>query len=184
MQCPRSRATSRRPRADFAHAHGLKSELCIKLFDFCINIGHLFASSQGTLPWTVQKTEYSAPRPPTAPSQTTKRRGYSKVAGRRKAETAATTPPVIDSPSAMAVDGRLRTTTARSQRYAFFQSLLNTPKNARWEVHHLSAAGGMPWLYPSRGIDAAQKAPPRVARRGQRQVKRLYAYGRRTTKLG
>ena len=65
-----------------------------------------------------------------------------------------------------------------------FQSLLNTPKNARWEVHHLSAAGGMPWFCPSWSIDAAQKAPPCVARRGQQQVKRPYAYGRRTTKLG
>ena len=36
-----------------------------------------------------------------------------------------------------------------------FQSLLNTPKNARWEVHHLSAAGSMPWFCPYRGIDAA-----------------------------
>ena len=40
-----------------------------------------------------------------------------------------------------------------------FQSLLNTPKNARWEVHHLSAAGSMPWFCPYRGIGAAQKAP-------------------------
>ena len=65
-----------------------------------------------------------------------------------------------------------------------FQSLLNTPKNARWEVHHLSAAGSMLWFYPSQDIDAAQKAPPCAARRGQQQVKRPYAYGRRTTKLG
>lgn len=42
-----------------------------------------------------------------------------------------------------------------------FQSLLNTPKNARWEVHHLSAAGGMPWFCPSWGIDAA-KSPRRT----------------------
>lgn len=65
-----------------------------------------------------------------------------------------------------------------------FKSLLNTPKNARWKVHHLSVAGSTPWFCPSQDIDAAQKAPPCVARRGQRQVKRPYAYGRRTTKLG
>ena len=65
-----------------------------------------------------------------------------------------------------------------------FKSLLNTPKNARREVHHLSAAGSTPWFCPSQGIDAAQKAPPCVARRGQRHVKRPYTYGRRTTKLG
>lgn len=48
-----------------------------------------------------------------------------------------------------------------------FQSLLNTPKNARWEVHHLSAAGSMPWFCPYRGIGAAQKAPAaRSAQRG------------------
>lgn len=46
-----------------------------------------------------------------------------------------------------------------------FKSLLNTPKNARREVHHLSAAGSTPWFCPSQGIDAAQKAPPCVARR-------------------
>ena len=65
-----------------------------------------------------------------------------------------------------------------------FKSLLNTPKNARREVHHLSAAGSPPGFFPSQGIDAAQKAPPCVARRGQRHVKRPYTYGRRTTKLG
>lgn len=47
-----------------------------------------------------------------------------------------------------------------------FQSLLNTPKNARWEVHHLSAAGSMPWFCPYRGIGAAQKPPPHVVRSG------------------
>ena len=65
-----------------------------------------------------------------------------------------------------------------------FSELAEYSQNARWEVHHLSAAGSMPWFCPSWGIGAAQKAPPRVARRGQQQVKRPYAYGRRTTKLG
>lgn len=53
-----------------------------------------------------------------------------------------------------------------------FQSLLNTPKNARWEVHHLSAADSMPWFCPYRGIGAAQKAPAaQSAQRGLRHVR-------------
>ena len=47
-----------------------------------------------------------------------------------------------------------------------FQSLLNTPKNARREVHHLSAAGSMPWFCPYRGIGAEQKPPPHEVRSG------------------
>ena len=83
---------------------------------------HLFVSSQGTPPWTVQKTEYSAPWAPTTPSQTTKRRGYSSVVDRRKPKTRRQTSPPIDSPPTGAVDGRPRATTAHSQRYAFFRA--------------------------------------------------------------
>ena len=66
MQCPRSRAASRRPRTGFVHMHGLQSQSCINPTGICIEMRHLFASSQGAPPWTVQKTEYSAPWAPTA----------------------------------------------------------------------------------------------------------------------
>ena len=83
---------------------------------------HLFASSQGTPPWAVQKTEYSAPWAPTTPSQTTKRRGYSSVVDRRKPKTRRQPSPSIDSPPTMAVDERLRATTGHSKRYAFLRA--------------------------------------------------------------